>query len=405
MIQDKTFIITSSRMWGEAYGNDVRAMAAEISLHNKVLYVNPPEGGGAFSNSSHTEAPPGDKHIVSNPQPGLWVMSPSAAAHPANDACRKGDADDTPDDSAEQYAREVMASAAEAGINPEEAYLIVDSDFTLYTYLPGLIPARFHLLYRNDRSLPDSVLPQIDAASEQAKYIIVTCSAKAASEFREHDHSAFNIGKGVDLSAYQLGREYPRPADLADIVTPIVGCAGTISSLFLSPDVIYRMATALPGAAIVLLGKKDPLVARHPVHELPNVRFIGVKSDDELPAYISAFDVCVDPAINKHPNSRYRNAIVNYLTLGKCVVCSDLDHTLPFRDHVMVAETEQEFAEKVKRALGTRVPWSIRYQRAEFARTFSWTKCVERLYVVIEMAETDAVLKTGGAGNIKAGFN
>lgn len=406
MIQDKTFIITASRMWDEPYGNDARAMAEEIALHNRVLYVNPPANGVILPVAELTEGAPAadggtpEGYEIRCPGPNLWILDPRTATVPVNKVRSDAAFDMLNENNSILFANTIKSALSGLGFDWDETYLLLCNDLVLSSYLPELLPARMSLFYRNDQSLPESISPRRAAKLkyETAKGadIVVTNSTQLAYDLRQYNYNTFNIGKGMDLDGYEIGRNYPRPADIADIKTPIIGCAGTISSLYISPAIIYQIGLSFPEATVVLLGKRDPLLARHPAHELPNVRFLGIKSEQELPAYISAFDVCIDPAINRHPKSRYRDAIVYYLALGKTVVCTDMEHTTPFRDFVMVARSEKEFIEKVMRGLHIRTPWSIRYKRAEFASTFSWSKCVERLYVVINMAETERIAKNGG---------
>lgn len=402
MIHDRIFIITASRNWDRAYGNDVRAMAGEIALQNKVLYVNPPANGGVSpANPSSGDALAGGNEQIVSPKDNIWVVDMPAMTMPASTTHSEEDFNALNESNSMRYADVVRRTAAKLGIDWNNSYLLLDNDLPMSSYLAELLPARFSLFYRNDRALPESLsqhrASKLNQDTARNADIVITNSVQLAADLRQYNYNTYNIGKGMDLSGYQLDKEYPRPEDIADIDTPIVGCAGTISSLYLSPTMVYQMAASLPGVTIVMLGNKDPLIVDHPVHHLPNVRFLGAKSGKDLPAYISAFDVCVDPSVNKHPNSLYRNAIVDYLALGKTVVCSDMEHARPFNEYVMIAESEQDFIGKVISGLHTRTPWSIRYKRAEFARTFSWGKCVERLYVVIRMAETDRAMRSGGA--------
>lgn len=402
MIQGKTFIITASRIFGDRHGNDIKAMAEAIAHNNTVLYVNPPLVGATAAKDGSVSGK-SDKQAPANPLPNLWVTEAPGAGFHVDTAS----SEDVFVVLAGQYAETIKQTVEQLGAEWPDVYLIVDNKVPVLPYLSDLLPVRMSLFYCNEKSLDSEASKNTDRLRRDAAHsadAVIASEPEITSDLRQYNPNTYNIGRGVELGGYQFGKDYPRPADIADIDTKIVGCAGTVSSLYLSPETILRMAISLPEITIVLLGKQDPRIDGHPVHGRPNVRFLGAKSDEELPAYISAFDVCIDPAVNNHPNSRYRNAIVYYLALGKCVISSDMEHAKPFRDHVLIARSENDFVEKTEKALDVRIPWSIRYNRAEFARTFSWGKCVERLYVVIDVVESERIMKRQ-AGDDKTLFN
>lgn len=389
MTEDRIFIINSPYVWNRRSGNDARAMAEEIALRYKVLYITSVEDAALSSanSSSCVSELENDGHIT-KVQENVWAMELPVMVLAGSGTHSEEQHIALNRNNAARYAEVIRRLMRKYDIDVGDTYLLLNNDLPLSPYLAKLLTAKLSMFYRTDMALPEWMSPQRAARLNEDTAnnvdIVITNTPKLADDLRRYNSNTYNIGKGVDLVGYQIEREYPRPADIADIDTPIVGSAGTISSLYLSPDLLYRIANTLPEATVVLLGNPDPLIAGHPVHRFANVRFVSTKSPVELPAYIAAFDVCIDPSVNSHPNSLYRNAIVEYLALGKTVVCNDMEHTRPFRRYVMTAHGEDDFIDKVASALHARTPWSIRYGRARFAHTFSWPQVVERLYAVIE---------------------
>lgn len=351
--------------------DEARAMAQEIARRDKVLYIT-------------LDADVSTELRMFSPRENMWVLELPRMPMPTTD---------NPEEMRRVFESnhakmtEIMRGVvSELGIDLDQTYLLLDNDMPLSSCLADILSARLAMFYHTDHALPEWISP-CRALDGQGKInrvdITITNNPKKTDDLRQTNPRTYNIGKGVDLTGYDIERIYLRPADIADIQTPIVGLAGTVSSLFLSPNLVFSLALALPDVTIVLLGSPDPLIARHAIHSLGNVRFVGAKSSEELPSYIAAFDVCVEPSINSHPNSFYRSAIVESLALGKTVVCSDVEHARPFGDYVTVAHDETDFVDKITDALHTRIPWSLRYKRVEFARSFSWPAVVERLYSVI----------------------
>ncbi|WP_165221284.1 glycosyltransferase [Aquisphaera insulae] len=97
------------------------------------------------------------------------------------------------------------------------------------------------------------------------------------------------------------------PRDLASLPRPLLGYVGSIESR-VDWDLMDRLADALPGASIVLVGtvpgarsggdwrgSLDSLLSRRNVHA------IGWRPQAELPSYYAAFDVNLIPYLTTHP--------------------------------------------------------------------------------------------------------
>jgi hypothetical protein len=82
----------------------------------------------------------------------------------------------------------------------------------------------------------------------------------------------------------------PRPGDLPDATT-IIGYHGSLYGDWFDWDSVRRVAEADLGAAVVLIG--DDKTA-HPTMP-PNVFFLGLKAQTDLPGYVQRFDVGLVP--------------------------------------------------------------------------------------------------------------
>ena len=82
----------------------------------------------------------------------------------------------------------------------------------------------------------------------------------------------------------------PRPADLPEAET-IIGYHGSLYGEWLDWESVGRVAEANPQAIVAVIG--DDKAARPAMP--PNVRFLGLKSQTDLPAYVQRFDVGLVP--------------------------------------------------------------------------------------------------------------
>ena len=84
------------------------------------------------------------------------------------------------------------------------------------------------------------------------------------------------------------------PDELADIKGPVIGFVGMLQEC-IDYDLITAAAKAHPEYTFVFVGKALPGVATDGLRALPNVRLCGLKPQQELPRYLSCFDVCINP--------------------------------------------------------------------------------------------------------------
>jgi teichuronic acid biosynthesis glycosyltransferase TuaH len=168
----------------------------------------------------------------------------------------------------------------------------------------------------------------------------------------------------------------PTPAD-ASMPGPVAGFIGHLSDridlemLAAVADLHVSLLLVGPRSPTFELAKLDALLAR------PNVRWVGPKRFEELPAYLGAIDVGLTP----YRQSAFNHAsfplkTLEYLAAGRPAVVSDLPaHRWLATPHLTIADTPETFAERTlellarpwrpedaaaRRAFGARHSWSAR---------------------------------------------
>jgi glycosyltransferase involved in cell wall biosynthesis len=179
------------------------------------------------------------------------------------------------------------------------------------------------------------------------------------------------IRNGVDVERFRsLAASTPRPADAGLLGRPIVGFVGALYA-WIDWELIGATARQLPEFEFVLVGPTDGRKARSRVPRLPNVRLVGPRPYELVPAYLDAFDVCWVPfkqdAVGQAANPV---KIYEYLALGKPVVTTPVADTESFGGLVQVARRPDEMVAQLRLALDP-AP-GIAAARIEFARQNSW---------------------------------
>lgn len=177
------------------------------------------------------------------------------------------------------------------------------------------------------------------------------------------------------------------PQDQTAIPHPRFGFYGVIDERF-DIDMIAGAATARPDWQFVLIGpvvKIDP--ATLPKNE--NIHYLGGKSYEELPKYLSGWDVAVIPfAMNESTRYISPTKTPEYLAAGKPVISTPIrDVVSPYAENklVNIASNAAEFVIHGDRiiAQGTTPEWLARVD--SFLSGNSWDKTWSEMCKQIEL--------------------
>jgi len=153
---------------------------------------------------------------------------------------------------------------------------------------------------------------------------------------------------------------------------PTVGYVGALWGEWVDLELIASLADALPAARINLVG---PLGGRRAI-ERPNVHWLGVKPQSEVPAYLQAFDVAIVPFAEGRLTAAVSPLkIYEYLAMERAVV-STLLPELEAVPGVTIARSPEAFAAAVARAAREPVD---RGAIARFVAGQTWVARVDRL--------------------------
>jgi hypothetical protein len=207
---------------------------------------------------------------------------------------------------------------------------------------------------------------------QRASGAVVTASRLGdALRARRPDLPVALIRNGVDVDAFQrLAASSGRPDDLPRTGRPIVGFVGALYE-WIDMELIRDVARRLPELDFVFVGPHHGRSAVTTIASLPNVRLLGPRPYEQVPAYVNAFDACWVP-FKQNAVAQAANPvkIYEYLALGKPVVCTPVADTDSFGGLVDVVRTADEAAERLQAASG--LPASAAAARSEFARRNTW---------------------------------
>ena len=141
------------------------------------------------------------------------------------------------------------------------------------------------------------------------------------------------------------------PADQAALRRPRLGFYGVIDER-MDLDLLAGLADAHPEWAIVLVG---PVVKIDPAElpQRPNLHYLGQRRYEELPAYLSGWDVCLLP-FARNASTRYISPTktLEYMAAERMIVSTPIvDVAEPYGDIVYLGDAVQGFIVACERAL------------------------------------------------------
>lgn len=184
------------------------------------------------------------------------------------------------------------------------------------------------------------------------------------------------IPNAVDIAHYRkVNRGEVEPnAEIAAIPGPIVGFLGAVA-YWIDLELIAYLAERLPHCSFVFVGPAHADASR--ITKYQNVHMLGLKLFEELPSYVAAFDVCINPyirddvALGCSPLKLYE-----YMAAGKPIVSVRMPEAEKFAHLVEIADSYEEFAQKMEWLLSRGTNWRRDYARRSWreSQNHTWTK-------------------------------
>lgn len=204
-------------------------------------------------------------------------------------------------------------------------------------------------------------------------------------ESKRSQHPAvYAFPSSIDKAHFAQSRTLlPEPADQQNIPHPRFGFYGVVDERF-DVALLGQMAALRPDWHWIIIG---PVVKIDPASlpQAPNIHYLGGKNYQELPVYLSSWDVATMPfAINESTQFISPTKTPEYLAAGKPVVSTPIrDVIRPYGEQqlVHIAATAEEFVAALEKALLQRhdPEWLTRTDAflADISWDHTWQNMVE----------------------------
>lgn len=215
--------------------------------------------------------------------------------------------------------------------------------------------------------------------------IVFAVNEQLVSKVSKINTNVYISPHGVDLEHFgkALEPDLRIPEDVSNIRRPIIGFFGLIEE-WIDQELINFLAQSRPSWSFVLVGRAAVNVNK--IASLQNVYLLGQRKYDDLPAYAKSFDVAIIPyVINEQTLNCNPLKLREYLSSGKPVVAVSVPEIRKYSDIVKVAESYDDFLNKIEESLRENGHELIR-RRVERMRSESWDARVERVSNIVDEA-------------------
>jgi len=396
MIENRDIIVVGLQALDSRIGSNCINLAYEFSKHNRVLYVNYPLDRLTLIREKNDPLIQKRIKIMKGEEPNLvkvndtmWNLYPNAKMESISQLPVNWLFDVLNKINNKRFAREIKKAIAE--LKFKDYIIFNDSDMFRSFYLPELLKPKTYVYYTRDNMIAVDFWKtqgiRIEAQHMAKADLVVANSTYLADLARKFNKHSYYVGQGCDVSLFDKKLIKDIPKDIKPIKKPVIGYIGALLALRLDLDVIIHIAQARPDWSVVLVGPEDDEFKNSELHNLENVYFLGSKKMEELPSYLNAFDVAINPQkLNEVTIGNYPRKIDEYLAMGKPTVQTKTKAMEVFEGYVYLAETKEEYVTLIDQALKENTP-EKEAEREKLARSHTWENNVKEIYDKIEMIE------------------
>lgn len=188
------------------------------------------------------------------------------------------------------------------------------------------------------------------------------------------------LPNAVNHRLFDRHRTYIRPEDMPEAAWTVI-YVGALWGSWFDWDLLREVARTYPEAAVVVIGDYRGQLRRPP----PNLHFLGLKPQRDLPAYLAHADVAIIPwKVDAITRATSPLKVYEYVAMGKPVVAPDLP-TLRDIPLVLLSQDAWDFVDNVQKARQIAVPDA---ELEAFLRAHTWTSRIEALLRLLAECET-----------------
>jgi UDP-galactopyranose mutase len=203
---------------------------------------------------------------------------------------------------------------------------------------------------------------------------------------KDHHPDAHCFASGVDASHFAQPQGCV-PHDMVRFRRRVVGFYGVLDER-IDFRLLNELAQLRPDWDVVLIGPTAKITDADLAHQ-PNIHYLGMRTYDQLPAYLARFDAAILPfALNEATAFISPTKTLEYLAGGKPVVSTRVTDVVHLYGEVVeVADTAEEFVSSIEArwSESISVTRARQHRISEILAEHDWDTIAERMAELIEL--------------------
>lgn len=390
---NKDIIIVGQQAWDTSIGSNCKNIALEMSKNNRVLYVNSPLDRITLLRNKFDPKVRKRINVIRKKEEGLiqikenlWNYYPDCLVESINWIDSRFLFKEFNKRNNYKLAQSIQKALTD--LNFKNYILFNDNEIFKGFYLNKYLKPEISVYYSRDYMVGVDYWKkhgvELEPVLISSNDLCVANSTFLTDYCKKFNPNSFYVGQGCEVETFTNGIYSRKPEDLFGIKRPIIGYVGSLNSDRLNIGIIENIALNFPDYSVVLIGPEDDVFKSSRLHQLKNVYFGGSKSPEVLPAYINAFDVCINPqVVNEITIGNYPRKIDEYLALGKPVVATKTKTMEAFEEHVYLVEENENYNESIEKAIFENNEY-MSSERKKFAASHTWENSVSEIFRLIE---------------------
>lgn len=391
MIENKDIIIVGIQSWDIQIGSNCKNIALEFAKKNRVLYVNSPVSRlVALKDKNLMKLYKSENEVhIKKISERLWTFYPQKLIESVSSLSINFLFDLLNKRNNKIFASEIKKAIKVLGF--KDYLIFCDSDMFRSFYLKELLQPKLFIYYTRDNLLSIKFWQtqgrRIEPLLMSKSDLVLANSEYLKGIAARYNTNSYFVGQGCDLSLFSEQNIKEIPEDIARISGPVIGYIGTLVTLRLDIGIIRYIALNKPDWNIVLVGPEDDGFLKSDLHDIKNICFLGSKKESELPAYLSAFTVAINPQLmNELTIGNYPRKIDEYLAMGKPVVATKTLAMEYFQNYVSLADDYESWINAIEYEM-LHNSETKENERIKFAMNHTWENNVIEIYRSIESFE------------------
>lgn len=203
--------------------------------------------------------------------------------------------------------------------------------------------------------------------------LVITTSKPLQAYASQWNEKAYTVENAADF--IHFSNPMPKPKDLEQINGPILLYVGNIG-LRIDYELVASVASQHPDWQLVFIGPKNKREFQsYVLHVYPNIHFLGMRSYEQIPAYMQHATVCWIPfKCNKLTSHIYPLKINEYLAAGKPVITTPFARFGKLSQVVHCCENAQEIRQQLSLAHSNNTYAEAVVLRKQLASENTWTR-------------------------------